>query len=383
MKMLHIHGRTLALLAVLLPLIGLFIYVALSSGPLAPVPVTMVAVQNRIVSPALFGIGTVEARYSYKIGPTVAGRVKHLDVQVGDYVKAGQLLGEMEPVDLEARLLAQEAALKRAQAQLREAEERQVYASSQAIRYEKLLAAHTVSEELVATKQHELLLATAALSGASEELVRLTAEREALRAQRDNLHLVAPADGLVVLRSADPGTTVVAGQAVVELIDTQSLWVNVRFNQTHVYGLAAGLPAEIVLRSHAGQGYAGEVLRIEPLADEVTEETLAKVNFVQLPAVLPPLGELAEVTVTLPALPAAPVIPNAAIQRIEGRLGVWQVIDDDLHFTPVKLGAAGLDGQVQVREGLNAGDRVVVYSGRALSSKSRINPVERLPGIKS
>jgi len=382
-KSFSIQRRTLALLAVLLPLIGLLIYVALRSGPLAPVPVTVSAVENRAVTPALFGIGTVEARYSYKIGPTVAGRLKRLNVQVGDYVKAGQLLGEMEPVDLEARLQAQNAALKRARAQLREAEERQAYASSQAKRYQKLLAAHTVSDELAATKQHELLLSEAALGGAREELIRLTAEREALRAQRDNLQLVAPADGLVVLRSADPGTTVVAGQAVVELIDTQSLWVNVRFNQTNAYGLAAGLPAGIVLRSQAGQDYAGQVSRVEPLADQVTEETLAKISFVQFPSVLPPLGELAEVTVTLPALPAAPVIPNAAIKRVEGQLGVWRLVDDELQFTPVKLGAASLDGQVQVQDGLTVGDRIVVYSGKALSRKSRIYPVDRLPGVKS
>lgn len=383
MRLFGISGRSLSLLVVLLPLGVLFLYVALRSGPLAPVPVTVAVVEDRGVSPALFGIGTVEARYSYKIGPTMAGRVKHLDVQVGDRVKAGQRLGEMEPVDLDARLLAQEAALKRAQAQWRESRTREAYARSQAARYETLLAAHTVSEELVDTKRHELLLAEAALSGASEELVRLTAEREALRAQRDNLLLIAPADGLVTQRSADPGTTVVAGQAVVELVDTQSLWVNVRFHQTHAHGLAAGLPTEIVLRSRAGHRYAGQVLRVEPMADEVTEETLAKVNFVRLPTVLPPLGELAEVTVTLPELPSAPVIPNAAIQRIEGRLGVWQVIDDDLRFTPVKLGAADLDGYVQIREGLNVGDRIVVYSGKTLSGKSRIHPVERLPGIKS
>lgn len=383
MKRFPIQGRTLALLAVLVPLSALFFYVALRSGPLAPVPVTVTAVQNLEVSPALFGIGTVEARYSYKIGPTVAGRLKYLNVEVGDRVQAGQLLGEMEPVDMEARLNAQDAALKRAQAELSEAKERQLYARSQAIRYEKLLAAHTVSEELVATKRHERLLAEAALSGAREELVRLTAELEALRAQRDNLQLIAPADGLVAVRAADPGTTVVAGQTVVELIDTQSLWVNVRFDQTNAYGLAAGLPAEIVLRSQAGQGYAAEVLRVEPMADEVTEETLAKVTFLQPPVVLPPLGELAEVTVTLPELPAAPVIPNAAIQRVDGRLGVWRLVEDQLRFTPVELGAAGLDGQVQVRDGLSAGDRIVVYSGKALSSKSRIYPVDRLPEIKS
>jgi RND family efflux transporter MFP subunit len=251
------------------------------------------------------------------------------------------------------------------------------------LRYEKLLAAHTVSEEVVAGKRQERLLTGAALDGAREELVRVGAEQEALRAQRDDLQLVAPADGLVTLRGADPGTTVVAGQAVVELIDTSSLWVNVRFNQTEAQGLRAALPAGIVLRSRAGQRLAGQVLRVEPLADQVTEETLAKVSFARLPDPLPPLGELAEVTVTLPGLPSAPVIPNAAIQRVEGRLGVWRVSEGELRFTPVELGVAGLDGRVQVRDGLRSGDRIVVYSARALSARSRINPVERLPGAGS
>ena len=60
------------------------------------------------------------------------------------------------------------------------------------------------------------------------------------------------------------------------------------------------------------------------------------------------------------------VLPNAAIQRIDGKLGVWQVINGDLHFTPITLGTADLDGQVQVREGLKVGDQVVVYSAKGL-----------------
>lgn len=69
MKYLPVQGRTLALLVVLLPLLALFVYVALRSGPLAPVPVIVAAVENRSISPALFGIGTVESRYTYRIGP--------------------------------------------------------------------------------------------------------------------------------------------------------------------------------------------------------------------------------------------------------------------------------------------------------------------------
>ena len=202
MKRLPVQKSTLALLAVLIPLIALFFYVALRSGPLAPVPVTLAAVENRPISPALFGIGTVEARYTYKIGPTFAGRVKRLDVHVGVRVKAGQVLGEMDPVDLDERIRAQDAAVKRAKAQLDEAKSRQNYALIQARRYEQLLEVRSASEEVSDTKRHELQVAEASLSAAREEFARIRAEREALVAQHSNLRLIAPVDGLVVARDA-------------------------------------------------------------------------------------------------------------------------------------------------------------------------------------
>ncbi len=377
-----VEKSTLAILAVLIPLLALFIYVALRSGPLAPVPVVLATVENKSISPALFGIGTVEARYTYKIGPTFAGRVKNIDVHVGDRVKARQVLGEMDPVDLDERIRAQDAALKRAKALSEEAEARQVYAHTQARRYEQLLEARSTSEEVVVTKRQELQVAEAGLNAAREEFARIRAERGAQVAQRSNLRLIAPVEGLVVARDADPGTTIVAGQAVVELIAPESLWVNVRFDQIHARGLAAKLPAQIVLRSQEGKSRPGRVLWVEPLADAVTEETLAKVVFDRLPEPLPPIGELTEVTVALPALPARPILPNAAIQRIDEKLGVWQVKNGDLRFTPVTLGTADMDGQVQVIEGLQVGDQVVVYSAKALNQHSRIQVAEHLPEVR-
>eukprot|EP00825_Cyclidium_porcatum_P036921 TRINITY_DN398_c0_g2_i2.p3 TRINITY_DN398_c0_g2~~TRINITY_DN398_c0_g2_i2.p3 ORF type:complete len:384 (+),score=41.82 TRINITY_DN398_c0_g2_i2:653-1804(+) len=381
MKKLPLQGRTLALLAVIIPLLVLFIYVGLRSGPLAPVAVTVASVESRAITPALFGIGTVEARYTYKIGPTFAGRVKRLEVHVGDQVKAGQVLGEMEPVDLDDRVRSQESVFKRAEAALREAEARQAYAQTQARRYEQLFAVRSTSEEIVTTKRQELQIADAALSAAREDIARARSDREGLVAQRSNLRLIAPVDGVVTVRDADPGTTIVAGQAVVEVIDPKSLWINVRFDQISAAGLAGGLPTRIVLRSRGGQTLKGRVLRVEPKADAVTEETLAKVAFDNKPEPLPPLGELAEVTVDLPALPAAPLIPNAAVQREGDKVGVWQIVDGDLHFSPVKLGASDLNGYVQVREGLKNGDQIVTYSEKALTARSRIHVVDHIPGV--
>lgn len=381
MKRLPLQRRTLGLIAVLVPMLALFVYVALRSGPLAPVAVTVTTVENRPIAPALFGIGTVAARYTYRIGPTFAGRVKRLDVHVGERVKAGQVLGEMDPVDLDDRVQGQEAALMGAQAQLREARARQAYALTQVRRYEQLLTGRAVSEEMVSGKRQELQVAEAGLSAASQQIARARADREALIAQRSNLRLIAPVDGIVAARNADPGTTVVAGQSVVELVDPKSLWVNTRFDQISAQGLQANLPARIVLRSRAGKVLAGRVLLVEPMADAVTEELLSKVVFDRLPVPTPPIGELAEVTVSLPALPARPVIPNASIQRVDGELGVWKVQDGDLQWVPVKPGSTDLDGNVQVIEGVAPGDRVVTYSERVLTGRSRIHVVDRLPRV--
>ncbi len=389
------HGRTLALAGVLLPLIALFIYVGLRAGPLAAVPVTVATVENRSIVPALFGIGTVTARYTYKIGPTVAGRVKSVAVQVGDRVKAGQVLGEMDPIDLDDRIGALDATLLRAQAsilaveaQIQDVSARKRFAETQALRYEKLLEARSVSEEAVEAKRQErqiaeagLLAARANLAVARQDMLRSRAERDGLIRQRANLRLVAPVAGLVSVRAADPGTTLVAGQAVVEVIDPASVWVNVRFDQLRAAGLREGLSARIVPRSLTGQALAGRVARVEPLADAVTEETLAKVVFDTLPNPLPPIGELAEVTVALAALPVRPVVGNASVRQLKGQMGVFVVEDERLRFAPVKLGATDLDGNVQILAGIKAGERVVVYSQKALTADSRFKVVGNLPGV--
>lgn len=382
MRRLKLQGRTLALIAIIVPLLVVFAYVAMRSGPLAPVKVTVVHVQEGTVSPALFGVGTVEARHTYRIGPTLAGRVKRVDVQVGDRVSAGQVIGEMDAVDLFDRIRAQDAALKRAQAGVREAEARQAFAQAQSRRYDKLSALQATSEELAITRRQEREIAEAGLIAAQEALAGAQSERAALVAQRDSLKLVAPVDGVVTLREAEPGTTVVAGQAVVELIDPASLWINLRLDQVNAGGLASALFAGIVLRSRSAETLPGHVLRVEPKADAVTEELLAKVVFEHSPEPIPPIGELAEVTVALPAVPAAVVIPNAALRREAGEVGVWQVKAGRLHFAPLTLGATDLDGRVQVREGLTAGDEIVLYSERALSRDSRIEVVSALAGAQ-
>jgi HlyD family secretion protein len=70
------------------------------------------------------------------------------------------------------------------------------------------------------------------------------------------------------------------------------------------------------------------------------------------------------------------------LQRVDGRLGVWVIDKDQLNFVPVKTGVSDLEGQVQILQGLSGGERVVVYSHKALKASSRIKVVGSITGVK-
>jgi RND family efflux transporter MFP subunit len=261
-----------------------------------------------------------------------------------------------------------------------DAKTRQNYAKIQAKRYEQLLAVRSTSEENYASKRHEYQLSEASLTASEQQYSRIRSDYDGLVTQRKNLKLVAPTDGLITARKADPGTTLVAGQAAIELIDPSTIWINARFDQINAHGLKTDLPAKVVLRSGSRNTIAGHVIRVDPLADAVTEEMTAKVSFEYASDTLPPVGELAEITVNLPPLNSVRVINNASIKRVNGRTGVWQVKNGGISFATIKLGAADLDGYVQILDGLEDGAQVVVYSEQALSAKSRINIVDHISG---
>lgn len=387
--------RRLGLAALALSLLGIVGYVLLHSGPLAPLQVTVVAVREGSLRPAIFGIGTVEARRSWMVGPTAAGRVLGVHVDVGDQVKAGQLLAEMDAVDLNQRIIALDASVARAgssqiaaKAQLADATARRELASLNAQRNQDLAAQNFISTGALESRLQEKASAEAALqaaqanlTGAGQDLARIQAERAALAQQRGNVRMVAPADGIVSSRDAEAGSTVVAGQPVLRLIDPASLWVKLRVDQGRSAGLAQGLVGNIVLRSQPQAPLAGRVARVEIMADSVTEERIAQVTFDNVTGGLPvsaTLGELAEVTLQLPETAPTPMVPNASVQRVRGKVGVWRIRDGKPEFAPVRLGANSLDGQVQVLEGLQAGDTVVVYSQKELTAGDRVQVVDAL-----
>ncbi len=147
-------SRKATLIAVGIGVVALLGWLVTNQGPLAPTRVTVATVAQGTLVASTFGIGTVDARRSYALGPTLASRVARVLVDQGDAVKAGQLLAELDPVDLEDRMASGRLAAERAtnnvrvtEAQLAEAQSRAKVAASAARRSAELRAQGFVSQE--------------------------------------------------------------------------------------------------------------------------------------------------------------------------------------------------------------------------------------------
>jgi HlyD family secretion protein len=87
---------------------------------------------------------------------------------------------------------------------------------------------------------------------------------------------------------------------------------------------------------------------------------------------------MGEITLRLPGIKQALVLPNAALRQRGGKTGVWVQAADKLSFVAVKPGISGADGAVQIVEGLKEGDSVIVHGERDFGEDSRIKVVPAL-----
>lgn len=379
------------LIALGLLVAGIFAWVVTTQGPLASVKVTLEKAGSGSLSNGVFGVGVLEARRSYNLAPTLTSRVGRILVDQGDRVRAGQLLAEMDAVDLNDRVTSSEQAAERsgyaiqvAGAQLAEAQSRMQNSNAAYKRFSELRADGYVSQEMVDAKMHEknaaqaaVTAATAALSSARLDQTRTHADASGVGKLRAQTRLLSPVDGIVTARLAEPGATVVAGQTIIQVIDPGSVWVKTRIDQKQAGLVRVGQPAEIVLRSQPQTALPGSVKRVEQIGDAITEERIVNVVFAAAD-VARMVGELAEVTIKLPQLEHSLSVPAAALKQLEKQEGVWVLQDGKVQFKPVKAGLSTLEGRTQIISGLAEGDEVIVYSQQELHPGMKVKVVPEI-----
>lgn len=187
--------------------------------------------------------------------------------------------------------------------------------------------------------------------------------------------IVAPGDGVVILRQAEVGATVVPGSPIFRLADPATLWIAMRVDESVVGRVALGQPATIRLRT--GEAHAGKVARIARQSDAATRELEVNVAF-DAPPERFAIDQEAEVTI-LAGKESGIVVPVTAMVRDrDGRRGVLVVTGARARFVPVVTANAD-ESRVIVSEGLSGGERVVAPAA-GVTAGARVRMVDAAPG---
>lgn len=356
--------RQFLLLVVLLAIVG-----AAGAGAWAlffrPISV-QVAHLERDVPVQVFGLGTVEARITSKIGFKVSGVLVDLRGDVGDRVAKGTVLAHLDDREQRARLARARAGAEQTQANLEKAmasveKAKANYANARNIntRRQTLLQTSATSIEQAdaakaaeATALADVNLAESEVAVARAAISDAKAQGQQEAALLDFHTLASPYDAMVVARHKELGSALGAGELVFTLIDPTTIWVFAYIDESKAGEIKVGEPAQIVLRSQPSQRVAGRVARIEPESDRVNEERRVQIAFDRLPDGLS-LGEQAEVYITTVRLPQVRLVPEAAIEGLGKNRGtLWTVEEGRLQRRDVTLGHRLLDGRYEITGGV-------------------------------
>lgn len=361
-------SRTKTLLAALAVFVGLaaaFGYWRFGRS----VEVAAVAAHTGAVPSRVRGPGTVQARSAVSLASRVNATVVQVLVDVGHSVRKGQMLVTLDDRESSARLAAvksQQTAVARnietARATLAKAQAELVLTQSRQRRDAELQKQGFVSPAVVDSSTAALRSAQAGVDAAKSSLAAREADARTVaqeaRAADVSLtytRLLAPIDGMVIQRQAEPGSMVLASSPILKLVDPATLWVAMRVDESVLGQIRVGQRAQIRLRS--GETLDGQVARIARQSDAATRELDVHVSMDTTPKHFA-IDQEAEVSITTGEQTGI-VVPLAALTKDRsGRPGVLVVEDGRARFRVVTTGAAD-DQNVSVAAGLSEGETVV------------------------
>jgi RND family efflux transporter MFP subunit len=348
-------GRWLIALLWLLPL------PALAQAP----PVELAVVERRDIVETLRLSASLSSPLSARLSPDVEGRLVQLEVDVGARVKSGDLLFKLD--DELARLeLAQVIALEQeAQVDLNNARRR-------AVEVRELVSKKTFPES-------EALTLEAQVERFEAILERRHAERAYAAAILAHHSHRAPFSGVIAERNADLGERVDTDSNVLLLVATDLLQLDLRVPQQYFQRVTVGTPVRIGVDALPDQIIDASIARVVPVSDPQARTFIAQARIKNSAGLLAP-GMSASALVRIGTAREAEVIPRDALIRYpDGRTTVWVARNvDERYSVQERLLQTGLsfDGVIEVLQGLQAGERVVVRGNESLRQGQQVSVEE-------
>lgn len=351
---------------------------------LATAPVVLADIEDTVIA-----TGTIESSQLVSVGAQASGQIKALHVQVGQQVKAGDLIAEIDSTTQRNAVRNAEASIVTNTAQRRAQEANLKLAESNLRRQRALLAEDATTRVQVEQTEAQFASAQAQMESAKAQSEQVQSQLDNALANLAYTRIVAPMDGTVVAVIAREGQTINAAQSsptIVKLAKLDTVVITSGISEADVVRVRAGQTVYFTTLGDSKKRHYGKLRSVAPAPSSIEQDTggrTANSNGGQTQAVyynavfeVPnPDGTLriamtAQVYVVLAEAKQVPVVPAAALGE-PGPDGLYTVrVPDKAGVPQPRKIKVGINNNVtaQVLEGLTVGELVVIGEAGAGSN---------------
>lgn len=336
----------------------------LSREEAKPVVVSKVAARRGDLKVTVSATGTVEPEFTVEIKSKASGEVKAVRVEVGDRVKKGALLVEINPLTEQRRLTQAVAALRMAQAKRKSTATKLAHSRGQLRRDQDLLKKGLIAQSVLDDLRKEVAVLSGDLAVASAQILKDRSSHQEARDRLAETKIRAPIAGTILERAVQPGQVIASatsgasgGTTLLKIADLDRLFVRVKIDEADVTKLAPKQPVTITADALPEKSFGGKVLRVAPqgaIESNVTVfDVIVEVDDAARKALRPMLT--ANIEVLIAEARGALLLPRSAVR---GRGKRAFVLVEGGGRRKVELGLVS-GKEVEVRSGVTEGMQVL------------------------
>lgn len=319
------------------------------AGAPPAMPVKAVAARLAPAVDEASAVGSLRADESVVIRPEIAGRIAEIRFEEGQSVKKGALLATLDSSEVRAQLAS-------AQAQ----------ATLDASRLERAEDLHKKN-----------FISRQALDEAHSNNARSQASRQEAQAKVAKSEIRAPFNGVAGLRQVSQGAYVAAGTDIARLEKIDQLKLDFRVPEVYLSKLKTAQQVKVQVDAYPDESFGGTIYAIEPALDEATRTVLIRARIANVDLKLRP-GMFGRVQLQLAVREKAVWVPEQAIVPKGQDAFVFRVANGKVALVKVQTGARKV-GEVEIRNGISAGDMVVTEGTQRIGPGSAVNVVGDAP----
>jgi macrolide-specific efflux system membrane fusion protein len=236
-----------------------------------------VAVTRGTIEEVVTAQGKLEAKQYVDVGTQVSGQVKKIHVEIGDAVKQGQLLAEIDPRVYQAQVEASEARINSLRAQLDQQKAELMLAEQNLKRNQDLIAVNAVSRQVLEESESQAAVARAQVDSLAAQIQETESNLRGNRANLSFTKIYAPMAGTVTTLPAREGQTLNANQTaptVLQVANLDAMTVRAQVAEADVTRIKEGMPVSFTTLGNSERRWQGKVRQILPSPQVVNDVVL-------------------------------------------------------------------------------------------------------------